>query len=157
MPASTPLAKARKKSAWACRTASTSPPAWSCSAAKAPIVSRSAWRSPDPKTRTSPGDLEGVVHGLLLGDGARVELPAQRLAFQKLHDGIGDAVLHSEVEDREDVLVGKGRNRQRLALEPRQGIRVRGERLRQHFDRNVALELGLSPGRPRPFHRHRWA
>ena len=39
------------------------------------------------------GDLERVVHGLLLRDRTGVELPAQRLAFQKLHDGVGDPVL----------------------------------------------------------------
>lgn len=38
-------------------------------------------------------DLERVLHGLLLGDRTGVELPAQRLAFQKLHDGVGDAPL----------------------------------------------------------------
>ena len=89
--------------------------------------------------REALGDLEGVVQGLLLGDGPGVERSAQRLAFQKLHDGVGDAVLRSEVEDREDVRVGKGRDRQGLALEPRQGLRVRCQRLRQYLDRHVAL------------------
>ena len=39
----------------------------------------------------APGDLERVVHGLLLRDRTGVELPAQRLALEKLHDGVGDA------------------------------------------------------------------
>ena len=42
-------------------------------------------------------DLQRVVHGLLLRNRTGVELPAQGLAFQKLHDGIRDAVLVSEV------------------------------------------------------------
>ena len=38
------------------------------------------------------------------------------------------------------------RDRLRLALEPRQRVGIRGERLRQHLDRDVALELRV----PRP-------
>ena len=40
------------------------------------------------------------------------------------------------------------RDRQGLALEPRQGIRIRRERLRQHLDRHLALQLRI----PRPVH-----
>ncbi len=76
------------------------------------------------------GDLERVVHGLLLRNRTGVELPAQRLAFQKLHDGVRDAVLVAEVVNREDVGMRERRDRLRLALEPRQRVRVRGDGLR---------------------------
>ena len=45
------------------------------------------------------GDLPGIVHGLLLRDQTRGELPAQRLALEKLHDGVGEAVVVPEVVD----------------------------------------------------------
>ena len=74
------------------------------------------------------GDLERVVHGLLLRDRTGVELPAQRLAFQKLHDGVGRPLVRPEVEDREDVRMRERRDRLRLALEPRQRVGIRGRR-----------------------------
>ena len=46
-----------------------------------------------------------------------VELGAERLAFQKLHDGVGDAVVLPEIVNRQDVGVGERRDRLRLALE----------------------------------------
>jgi hypothetical protein len=52
-------------------------------------------------------NLEGVVYGLLLGDRAPFELGAERLALQKLGDSVGDATVHPEIEDREDVRVGE--------------------------------------------------
>ena len=49
-------------------------------------------------------DLKGVFDRLPLRDrDASIESPAQRLAFQKLRDGVGDAVVTAEVVDREDV------------------------------------------------------
>ena len=79
-------------------------------------------------------------------DRTRVELPAQRVAFQKLHDGIGDAVLRSEVEDREDVRMGKRRDRLRFALEPRERVGIGRDGLGQNLDRDVSIELLV----PRP-------
>ncbi len=70
-------------------------------------------------------DLQRVVDGLLLRNRAGVELPAQRLAFQKLHDGVGDAVLVAEVVDREDVRMRERRDRLRLSLEPRERLGIR--------------------------------
>ena len=75
-------------------------------------------------------DLERVVHGLLLRNRARVELPAQRLAFQKLHDGVGDAVLVAEVVNREDVGMRERRDGLRLALEPGERVGIGGDGLR---------------------------
>ena len=91
-------------------------------------------------------DLQCVVHGLLLRNLAGVELSAQRLPFQKLHDGVGDPVLVSEVVDREDVLMGEGRDRLRLALEPGQRVGIRCDGLGQDLDRDVAIQLLV----PRP-------
>jgi hypothetical protein len=47
--------------------------------------------------------LQREFHRLLLGNGTRVELSAQRLAFQELHHGVSDAILASEIVNREDV------------------------------------------------------
>ena len=69
------------------------------------------------------GDLLRVVRGFPLGDRTRCQHLAQRLALQKLHDGEGDAILRSEVEDREDVGMGQRRDRARLALEARKELR----------------------------------
>ena len=98
--------------------------------------------------RESFRGLERVIDGLPLRDRARVELAPQRLAFEKLRHGVGDAVLRSEIEDRKDVRMRQRRDRQSLALEPRQGIRIRRERLRQNLDRHLALQLRI----PRPIH-----
>jgi hypothetical protein len=96
----------------------------------------------------APGDLEGVADGLLPGDRARFELLAQRLAFQQLHDGVGDAVLRPEIVDREDVWMRKRRDRLRLALEPGQRIGIRSDGLGKHLDRDVPIQLHI----PRPVH-----
>jgi hypothetical protein len=44
-------------------------------------------------------DLERIVHRLLLRDETRVELSAQRLAFEQLHDREGDAALGTVIKD----------------------------------------------------------
>ena len=86
------------------------------------------------------GDLQRVVQGLLLRDWAGVEPASEGLAFQKLHDGVGDPVVSPEVENRKDVGVGERRDRLRLALEPRQGIGIACDGLGQHLDRHLASE-----------------
>ena len=93
-------------------------------------------------------DLQRVVNGLLLADRTRVELSAQRLAFQKLHDRVSDAVLVSEVMDREDVRMRKRRDRLRLALEPCECVGIGSNGLRQNLDRDIPIELPV----PRPIH-----
>ncbi len=97
------------------------------------------------------GDLQRVVHRLLLRDRTGVELAAQRLAFQKLHDGVGRPLVRPEVVDRKDVRMRQRRDRQGLPLEPRQRVGIRGQRLRQHLDRHVALSASSpAPGTPPP-------
>jgi hypothetical protein len=54
--------------------------------------------------------------------------------------------VRPEIEDREDVGMRKRGYRLRLALEPRERVRIARDRDRQHLDRNLALELRV----PRP-------
>ena len=89
-------------------------------------------------------DLERVVHGLLLRDRARVELPAQGLALQELHRRVRDAVLRSEVEDREDVRVRQRRHGLRLALEAGQRVGILREPFGKDLDGDVAVELRVA-------------
>jgi len=93
----------------------------------------------------TPRDLKRVVHGLLRRNGAREELLAQRLTFQKLRDRIRDAPIRAEVEDREDIGMREGGDRFCLALEPRQRVRIGGDRRWKNLDRHVAIELPI-PG-----------
>ena len=86
-------------------------------------------------------NLKGVVDRLVLGNRSGVELAAQSLSFQKLHDGVGDAAVVAEVVDREDVRMRKRRDRLRLSLEPGERLRVAGDRGGQNLDRDVAVEL----------------
>ena len=96
----------------------------------------------------APGNLDRVVDRLLRREGPRLEFLAQRFAFQKLHDGIGDAVLRPEVEDREDVRMRERRDRLRLALEPGQRLGIGRDGERQDLDRHVPVELLI----PSPVH-----
>ena len=93
-------------------------------------------------------DLQCVVHGPLLRDWPRFELAPQRLALQKLHDGVGDAAVGSEVMNREDVRMRQRRDGFRLPLEPGQRLRIGGDRLRQHLDRDVPVQFPV----PRSIH-----
>ena len=72
----------------------------------------------------TPDDLDPVVGGLLRREGPRLELLAQRFALEQLHDGIGDAVLRAEVEDRKDIRMRQRRERLRLELEPRERLGI---------------------------------
>lgn len=94
----------------------------------------------------TPGNLERVVHSLLLGDRTGVELPTQRLALKKLHHGVRDPPLRSEVEDGQDVRMRERRDRFRLALEACQRGRIGRDGLREDLDRHVPVQLLI----PRP-------
>lgn len=58
----------------------------------------------------APGNLERVVDGLLPGKG-RLQLAPQRLAFQKLCNRVGNAVLSCEIVDRKNVRMRQRRDR----------------------------------------------
>ena len=73
-------------------------------------------------------DLQRVVDGLLLRDRSAVEPVAQRLALQQLHDGVGDALVRSEIVNREDVRMRECRDRFGFPLEPRQRVEIGRER-----------------------------
>ena len=89
----------------------------------------------------TPGHLERVVHGLLLGDRSGVELPAQRLALEELHHGVGDSSLRAEVEDRQDVWMRERRDCLRLALEAGQHVGIGRDGLRKDLDRHIPVKL----------------
>ena len=65
----------------------------------------------------TPRNLERITQGLPLRNRPCGQPCTQCLAFQQLRDGIGDAALNAEIEDREDVGVRKRRDRQSLPLE----------------------------------------
>src|SRR5437773_1298617 len=98
--------------------------------------------------RETPRDLQREVHGLLLRNGTGIESGAEGLAFQKLHDGIGDTLVSSEVVDREDVWMRERRDRLGLPLEPSQRLLVLRQIGRQDFDSDFPIELPI----PCPIH-----
>ena len=89
----------------------------------------------------TPGDLERVVHSLLLSDRTGLEPPAQRLPLEKLHHRVGDPPLRAEVEDGQDVRMRERRDRFRLALEAGQRVGIGGDGLREDLDRHVSVQL----------------
>ena len=93
-------------------------------------------------------DLNRVVQRLLLVDRSRSEPAAERLAFQKLKDGVGDPRLGPEVMNCQDVRMGERRDGPGLAFKTREGLGIGGDGLRQHLDRDIPAE----PGVPRPIH-----
>ena len=91
----------------------------------------------------TPGNLQRVVHSLLLGDRTGVELPAQRVPLEKLHHGVGDAVLVPEIVNRQDVWMRQRSDRFRLALEAGQGVGISCNGLREDLDRHVPIQLAI--------------
>src|SRR5262249_7207705 len=69
------------------------------------------------------------------------ETSAQRLAFEQFGDGVRCPIVRTEIKNREDVGMGEGCDRLGLAFEASQGLRVRGDALRQDLDRDLAVEL----------------
>jgi hypothetical protein len=96
----------------------------------------------------SPGDLERDLDRSLPRQRSRGEPGAERHALQELRDGVGDPAALAQVEDRQDVRVGKGGDGPRLALEPLEGAAIGRQQLGQDLDGDFAAE----PGIPRPVH-----
>ena len=94
----------------------------------------------------SLGDLARERQGLIQGKGTRLEPLRQGRALDQLHDERACSFGFLEPEDRRDVRMVELGEQLRLALEPRQPLRVLCERRRQHLDRHLALEPGV--GRP---------
>ena len=81
----------------------------------------------------------------VLGGLAHAERPvaqprAQRLALEQLRHDVELVAVLARVEDRDDVGVRERRDRLGFGLEARQRVGVVDEVLRQHLDRDVALE-----------------
>ena len=73
----------------------------------------------------------------------RDELP-QILALEKLGDDVGDAFVRSHVVNGEDVGVVEGGDGPRLPFEEAEALGIAGHLLRQHLDRDVAAEAGIT-------------
>jgi hypothetical protein len=89
-------------------------------------------------------DVQRSLHGHRAGDGQL----SQRLAVHELHRDERRLALAADLENRNDVGVVERRRRPRLLLEARQAPLVRGERLRQDLQRDLAPE----PRVARPIH-----
>ena len=70
---------------------------------------------------------------------------AQRLAVEQFRDGVGEPVVHAEVEDRQDVRVRQRGDGFRFALEPRQAVGVLRKRGWKHLDCDLPIEASV-PG-----------
>ena len=87
------------------------------------------------------GNLEGVVHGLSLGDGPLIELLAQRLAVQELRDRERYPVDRPKSKIAKMFGCGKRRDRLCLALEPRQGSEASSRHSRrQDLQRHLPVQ-----------------
>jgi hypothetical protein len=96
------------------------------------------------RCRETPGNLQSVVDGILLPDRTGVEFPAQCFPLEKLHHCVGDAVLASEIVNREDVLMGQRSDRFRFALEAGQRVGVGCNGLREDLNRHVPVEFPIA-------------
>ena len=106
---------------------------------------RSRWTMPLSCAAARPPAISSAISTALRGGRAPVlQALAERLALEQLHRGVDGALLAAEVVDGEDVRVGEGGDRLRLALEAGERVRVLGEVPRQDLHRDVALELGVA-------------
>ena len=92
------------------------------------------------------GDLAGDGEGLVERERPALQPLGEVLALDELHDEGAHAARLLEAVDRGDVGVLQLGEDLRLALEAGEAVGVRGERLRQDLDRDLALELRV--GRP---------
>ncbi len=89
------------------------------------------------------GDLAGDAHHLFDRHRSPLDVLRQRLPFHQLHHQEALAVDFFESVDAGDVGVRKRRQHPRLALEPRQPLRVLSKPVGQYLQRDVATELGV--------------
>ena len=97
--------------------------------------------------RKASGNLQRVFERLVRGNRPGFQLLAERPSFEKLHDGIGNIGLASEIEDREDVRVRQRGYDLGLVLEAGERLHVAGERVGKDLDGHVAVERRV-PGAP---------
>ena len=86
------------------------------------------------------GDLDAVAEHLLERQRAFGQAIRQRLALEKLHHQIVDAVVRADVVGRADVRMGERRDRLRLALEPLAQTGIGREPRRQDLDGHGTVE-----------------
>jgi hypothetical protein len=86
------------------------------------------------------GDLDRRLQRPVERQRAALEGRRQRLAFEELHDEIGDAVVASDVVQRADVRMTETGDRPRLALEALRQVGVGGEVRRQNLEGDDAAE-----------------
>ena len=89
-------------------------------------------------------DLHGVVESFAQGQRSAAQAVAQGLAFEQFGDDVGRAFVRADVEYGKDVGMIQGGGGQGLLLEAAQAVGVERERLRQDFDRNVALKARVA-------------
>ena len=87
------------------------------------------------------GDLPGDGEGLVEGERPALQPLGEVFALDELHDEGADAARLLEAVDRGDVGVLELGEDLRLALEAREAVGVRGERLGEDLDRDLALQL----------------
>jgi hypothetical protein len=90
------------------------------------------------------GDLPRDHQGFVKGDGARREPIRERGAFDQFEDECGCPVRFFEAVDRTDVGMVQRRQELRFALKASQAFRIGGERFRQDFERDVAIQLRIA-------------
>jgi hypothetical protein len=69
---------------------------------------------------------------------------AQRFPFEQLRHGVGDAVVHADVEDGEDIGMRQGRDGPGLALEPRAPVGIAREERRKDLHGDIALQARVA-------------
>jgi hypothetical protein len=82
------------------------------------------------------GDVEGAAEGEL----PTVESGPERLALERLGDGVVDAARFADVEEGEDAGVRQGRDRTGLVLEAGEGASVLRYLVGEYLDRYLAAE-----------------
>ena len=90
------------------------------------------------------GDLHRVVDGELGRKRASGKPATQGLALQKLCDGVGDAILRAEVEDRENVGMRQRSHGLGFPLEAGERRRTRAQVRGKDLDRDVAVEFAVA-------------
>ena len=76
---------------------------------------------------------------------ARAYAPAfQRFTLHELHDEKRGAPFLADVEERADVRMGESRDGARFTVEAFAELRVGGQRLGEHLDRDGAIEARVS-------------
>ena len=91
-----------------------------------------------------PCDLPGVFERFPPRHHSAADPLTQRLPFEQLHHGVGDAVVAAEVVNGEDIGMRQRRDCMRLALEARQAIGIGRKLHRQDFERNLATQFRVA-------------